>query len=87
MLVDCFLTVAFVSFIISRCLVSYTVEEPLLWDTSILGTPPGDTKLILAPEKRPHNLLSLLGGPLYSGERDTFSGSQNLGLTFIQETP
>ena len=31
-------------------------------------------------------LLPLLRGLLYSGERNTFSGCRNLGLTFIQRT-
>ena len=32
-------------------------------------------------------LLPLLKGYFYSGERNTFSGSRNPGLTSIQETP
>ena len=32
-------------------------------------------------------LLPLMKGHLYSGERDTFSGSQNPSLTSIQGTP
>ena len=45
----------------------------------------------LVPEKCSHNLciilLLLLKGHLYSGEGDTFSGSENLSLTSIQGTP
>ena len=46
--------------------------EPLLWDSSIRGTQN------LVPEKCSHSLricCTLLKRLLYSGERDTFSGS------------
>ena len=57
---------AFVPFILSRCLVS-TVEEPLLWDTSILGTSPVDTKC--GPLKNVHiSIISVGWTPLFRGK-------------------
>ena len=53
------------------------------WDTSIQGTQN------LVPEKPSSwslNVLPLLKGHLFSGERNAFSGSQNPGLTSIQGT-
>ena len=51
---------------------SITVE-PLLWDTSIQGTPPFKGKKILVTEKRWKKflyLLSLLKEQLYSGVKE-----------------
>ena len=61
---------AFVPFIVSRCLVS-TVEEPLLWDTSILGTPPSRGQKIW-PRKNVHiifvSIISVGWTPLFRGK-------------------
>ena len=59
--------------------------EPLLWDTSVQGTPPQNLVL----KKCSHNLCICYLCPLghlYSGERDTVSGSQNPDSTSIQGT-
>ena len=61
--------------------------ERLLRDTSVQGTPPfRDTQF--GPGKTSTYslyLLPLLMAHLYSEERNTTSGSQNPGLTSIQE--
>ena len=73
------------------------IKDNIQWNLSF-GTPlfkrqglhSGDTKINLVPGKSPHNLcilFPLLKGHLYSGERDNFSRSQNLGLTSFQGTP
>jgi len=43
-----------------------------------------ESMIIVWGEKKVLNLLPLLKGQLYSGERDTFSESWNLGLTCNQ---
>lgn len=66
----------------------YTVEH-LLWTPSFMGNlHSGDSKF--GPGKmftESLYLLPLLKGYFYSGERNTFSGSRNPGLTSIQGTP
>ena len=73
------------------------IKDNIQWNLSF-GTPlfkrpglhSGDTKINLVPGKSPHNLcilFPLLKGHLYSGERDNFSRSRNLGLTSFQGTP
>ena len=73
------------------------IKDNIQWNLSF-GTPlfkrqglhSGDTKINLVPEKSSHNLcilFPLFKGHLYSGERDNFSRSRNLGLTSFQGTP
>ena len=66
--------------------VSDTVE-PLLWDTSIKGTPPFRGHKIFS-RKNVHITIvivtSFQGTPLFKG-KGHFSGSQNPDLTSIQE--
>ena len=61
----------------------------LLWNTSIQRAPPFRGHKI-GSRKNVHiifvSFTSVVGTRLF-GERDTFSGSQNLGLPFIQGTP
>ena len=57
--------------------------ELVLWDTSLQETPPFRGHKIWSRKNVDiifdHNLLPLLKEHLYSGERDTFYGSQNPG--------
>ena len=63
--------------------------KPLLWDTSIQGTPPVREHQIWS-RKHFHiifvvvTVVPLLKGHLYSGERETLPGSRNPNLTSIQ---
>ena len=60
----------------------------LLWDTSIQGIPPFRGHKICSLKNVHIIFVSFISVVhLYSGERDTFSGSENLGLTSIQGTP
>ena len=61
--------------------------ERLITDTCIQGTPPfRDTKFARGKTStKSLYLLPLLMGHLYSWEMDTTSGSQNPGLTSVQE--
>ena len=64
----------------------HTVGHFYSWDTSIQGTEN------LAPEKMFIYIAfvfvnSILTGHLYSGERDSFSGSRKPVLTFFRGTP
>ena len=60
------------------------------WDTSIQGTPPFTGHQIRSLKNVRIIFVSItlvLNGQLYSGERDSFSGPGNPGLTCIHGTP
>ena len=66
--------------------ISPTVE-PLLWDTSIQGSPPFRGHKIWSRKNVHIIFVSILSSEGTPGERHTFSGSRNPGLTSIQGTP